>query len=218
MDYFVLNEQSSCNWQDKESALILEKTMLSLTHGGVILVPTDTVYGLAVSPIFGDAIKKIYSLKRRPQHAPLPIVIADKNQLNELGLLLSEHANMLISSRYMPGALSLILPVCFSKAPSWLSERKEVAVRIPDNDFLRCLIRKSGPLLMTSANQHGKDTPNNVKAILDQLSGCPDCVIDGGFIDTIPSTIVNCVDKEAVIERIGVVPHNTIERILYGTK
>ncbi len=96
----------------------------------------------------------------------------------------------------------------------WLAGREEVAIRIPNDERLLAVLRTTGPLLVTSANASGQDTPRNVGEILEQLHGAPDLAIDGGAIKTIPSTIVNCQFDPPRVEREGVIPTAQIEALL----
>ena len=123
---------------------------------------------------------------------------------------------MLLDSPLVPGALTLALGVDRQASPEWLQNREEIAIRIPDDRFLLQLINKVGPILATSANRHGNPTPNELAAILEQLAMPPDLAIDGGVIDTVPSTLVNCHSQPVKIEREGVISSATIDRILHA--
>ncbi len=87
-----------------------------------------------------------------------------------------------------------------------LKDTKEAAVRIPNDKCLLAVLRKIGPLLVTSANIHGSGTPENLTDVLEQLNGVPDLCVDGGVLHTIPSTLVNCRSIPPNIERIGAIP------------
>ncbi|MEM1214497.1 MAG: L-threonylcarbamoyladenylate synthase [Bacteroidota bacterium] len=173
-----------------------------LNEGGVVVVPTDTVYGLAASPRFPAAVQKIYDLKQRPARQHLPIMVADPLDLEQLGVDLNETANRLLASDWMPGPMTLVLGFDAEKVrPDWLADRSEIAVRIPDHHALREVLRATGPLLVTSANASGQATSAVVDEILPQLHGQPDHVTDGGRIHTVPSTLVNCRISPAEIIR-----------------
>jgi L-threonylcarbamoyladenylate synthase len=179
-----------------------------LLEGGVVLLPTDTVYGLAASPLFPEAVNRIYTLKSRPRKQNLPIMVSKTADMEVLGLDLNAAVQKILASSYVPGDISIVMG--FKEAPSvfWLEGRDEVAVRIPNHPELLAVLDKTGPLLVTSANKHGRpNTPTQVQEILDELNGVPECVVDGGIVENIPSTIINCRVTPPVIERNG--------RILY---
>lgn len=184
-----------------------------LLGGGVVLLPTDTVYGLAVHPTRDDAADRLFAMKRRPRGRNLPILAASAGDLKHLGVEITEPARRLIEA-FFPGPLSLALGVRAGAAPDWLAGRSEIAVRVPDDDELRSVLEITGPLRATSANLHEQDTPESVEEILAMLDGEPDLVIDGGLRQTVPSTLVNCNLPEPVVERVGAVSREQIEQVL----
>ncbi|MEP1209324.1 MAG: L-threonylcarbamoyladenylate synthase [Rhizobiaceae bacterium] len=186
-----------------------------MQQGGVLLLPTDTVYGLAVLPTMPNSVERLFAIKSRPGSVNLPIMVADAAQLDALGAMVSEAAKTLLDSDFVPGALTLVFGIDQQRAPDWLKHRNEIAVRIPDDRFLLQLIGHTGPILATSANRHGFDTPAVVDQILQQLELQPDLAIDGGSVATVPSTLVNCNVIPVKIERVGVIPADEIERVLH---
>jgi L-threonylcarbamoyladenylate synthase len=187
----------------------------ALRRGGVVLLPTDTVYGLAALPDNPEAINKIFTLKERPRDAALPIMVATADDLETLGLEITPAARRLLASRFVPGALTLVLGFGKSDRPMWLSGREEVGVRIPNDPLLLGILQQTGPLLVTSANRHGRKTPDNVPAILQELVGAPDLVLERGRGEEIPSTVVNCRRKPPLIERLGAVDPSEIEKLIH---
>ena len=195
--------------------MTVEEIAACLANGGVVLLPTDTVYGLAVSPTHEKSIDRLFALKRRPRTVNLPIMVASDAELEPLGFALSEPARRLLRSPLIPGSLTLALGFKSDYRPDWLSGRDEAAVRIPNHNQLLAVLRQTGPLLVTSANAHSADTPDNVAAILEQLDGAPDLAVDGGLLRTTASTLVNCRVDPPVIERLGVVPESEVLRYLH---
>lgn len=185
-----------------------------LNNDGVLLVPTDTVYGLAVKPESEIGIEKLFQLKCRPKSVNLPIMVHSPQAIEELGVELSDDAKKLLNSDLVPGALTLALGFKNQPTKEWLKGRDEIAVRIPDDKNLLNLLEKIGPLLVTSANKHGNKTPNNVEDILNDLNGKPDYVINDGVRNETPSSLVNCRLNPPVIEREGVIPSAVIQQIL----
>ena len=198
---------------------MLDKTneiVKTLNEGGVALIATDTVYGLAASPVNDKAVEKIYALKCRPRDMFLPVMVAELQDLELLGLDINTNARKLFKSDLVPGAITFVLGFKEDAVkPSWLATRDEIATRIPDNALLLSVLRKTGPLLVTSANRHGKPvTQARVKDILEELEGSPDLVIEDGEGKEVPSTIINCRRNPPVIERNGIIPIYIINNIL----
>lgn len=185
-----------------------------LTRGGVAVLPTDTVYGLAASPAHDAAIDRVFALKKRPRTRNLPVMTADAAQIASLGAIITPSAEKLLASRHVPGALTIAFGLDSARAPAWLAGREEVAVRIPDHALMRAVLALSGPLLVTSANAHGLATPESLADVLAQLDGAADVVVDGGVLSNTPSTLVNCRADPPVIERIGAIPEDVIRAVL----
>jgi len=169
-----------------------------LLTGGVVLLPTDTVYGLAVHPERDASITRLFAMKGRPRSVNLPVMISSRDDITALGGVVSRAAELLLESKYMPGPLTLAVGVSPSDLAPWLRGRVEFAVRMPDDERLLAILRTTGPLLVTSAN----------------LLSEPDLVIDDGNRDTVPSTLVNCRLVPPVVERVGAVLEEEIEAII----
>jgi L-threonylcarbamoyladenylate synthase len=188
----------------------------TLQRGGVVVVPTDTVYGLAARPEDSDAVQAVYRAKGRPSGMHLPVLAASLDQVRALGVDVTEAANAL-AARWWPGPLTLAFGFgAGSACPPWLAGRDEVAVRIPDHDFLRGLLRATGVLLVTSANPHGAPTARAVEDIVTSLGDSVDLIVDGGELDEVPSTLVNVRGEQAVVEREGVISRAEVEGVLAG--
>ncbi|WP_373815377.1 L-threonylcarbamoyladenylate synthase [Porphyromonas loveana] len=186
----------------------VQKVVDVLHAGGVVLLSTDTVYGLAALPTERKAVDKIYTLKGRPTSMNLPIMVAEVRDLIALGLDIDTNATKLFGSTLVPGAITFILGFkTIGIRPSWLERREEVAVRIPNNSLLLSVLKRTGPLLVTSANKHGSfHSPNKVSEILKELNGKPDLIIEDEEGKEIPSTIINCRHTPPLIERSGLIP------------
>jgi L-threonylcarbamoyladenylate synthase len=186
----------------------------TLRAGGIVLLPTDTVYGLAVHPEHGaDSLARLFAMKRRPLSRNLPIMVASPDQAEALGARVTGAARRLLAA-FSPGPLTLALGLDPERAPAWLAGRDEIAIRIPDDVFLLDVLRQAGPLLVTSANLHAQETPESMRQVLDQLDGEPDLAIDGGDRATVPSTLVNCNLPAPAVERVGAVPAEQIQKVL----
>lgn len=185
-----------------------------LLNDGVVLIPTDTVYGLICRPDSIDAIKMIFKMKQRPMTFNLPIIVADKEQAqNELPTKWIPEADIL-ASNFWPGALTIACGIRENNIP-WLKGRVEVGIRVPDFPLIQKMAKKLGPLFMTSANLHGVETSHTVQGAWRSLAFKPALTIDGGELSGAPSTLVNVNLPKPVVERNGSIPKEEIERILY---
>ena len=186
----------------------------ALRDGGVVVVPTDTVYGIAALPDIDGAAHRIYLAKGRPEHLHLPVLAASLDQVHGLGVEFNAAATTL-ATRWWPGPLTLVFGFsAASTRPQWLAGRDEVAIRIPQNDFLLALLRGTGPLLVTSANRHGAPTPLSAEEAGRQLAPHVDLAIDAGLLDSSPSTLVNVRSPVADVEREGAIPRSAVAEIL----
>ena len=194
---------------------LIEYSARVLLEDGVILSPTDTVYGLICMPTSDRAINKIFEMKERPVDRHLPIIVADWQQaVSELPIVWNQKAKKL-ADRFWPGALTLACGVS-NNTLKWLEGRTEVGIRVPDYVYIQRLAKKMGPLLMTSANKHGKITPHTLEGALDSLAYAPSLIIDGGLLSGSPSTLVNVNLSKPRVERVGSISITEIERILYN--
>jgi L-threonylcarbamoyladenylate synthase len=186
-----------------------------LQNGGVVVLPTDTVIGLAVSPKFNESVARLYAIKARPRAKHLAVMVETVDQIIELGAKISPSAKALLNSNLMPGALTLVLPITAETAPEWLLGRAEIAVRIPNHTGLLNLLKHSGPLLVTSANLSGEDTPETAQDAASRLTELPDICVSGHGASSLPSTIVQCSKDPIEILRQGAVSaadiHNALE-------
>jgi L-threonylcarbamoyladenylate synthase len=170
-----------------------------------VLLPTDTVLGLATLPNIQAGVDRLYALKDRPRAKALPIMVATSEQLADLGVSLTPTIEQALASPFVPGALTIAAEIDPQTCPDWLAGRREIAFRIPDAPLLLALLRQVGPLLVTSANRAGHPTPANATAVLAQLTDAPDLVVEGPAGADVASTLINCTQSPAVIERLGAI-------------
>ncbi len=193
-----------------EDAAALTEAAAVLRAGGVVVVPTDTVYGLAALPDAPRAVERIYLAKDRPDHLHLPVLAGSLDHVRRLGVEFTAAATTL-AARWWPGPLTLAFG--FSEQatrPPWLADRDEVAVRIPQNDFLLTLLGDTGVLVVTSANRHGEPTPVSAPEASRRLAPHVDLVIDAGTLESSPSTLVNVHTGRPEVEREGAIPRRAV--------
>jgi tRNA threonylcarbamoyl adenosine modification protein (Sua5/YciO/YrdC/YwlC family) len=178
----------------------------ALRAGLVVLIPTDTVYGLAVDPTRPGATDRLFRLKARPTDVPLPVLAADEVQAFGLAAEVPEVGRRL-AERFWPGGLTLVLRrrdgLGFDLGGT---DDATIGVRVPDDEIVRRLAREVGPLATTSANRHGQPTAATVEEVLAQLGVAADAlgaVVDDGPRTGLASTVVSCVSGRVDIRREG---------------
>jgi L-threonylcarbamoyladenylate synthase len=168
----------------------------------LVAFPTDTVYGLGTLAFDEVTVLKLYVAKERPPEKAIPILIADSTDLDLVARDVPPIAYRLMET-FWPGALTLVVPKQ-PHIPIEVSTTDTVAVRMPDLDLARNLMRLTGPLAVTSANRSAGPNPRTAQAVLDQLAGRINAIVDGGETPGgVPSTVVDCTQSMPVILREG---------------
>ena len=186
-----------------------------LGNGGVVAIPTETVYGLAAAVNNPSSLSKVFSVKGRPTTHPLISHLSSIEQLNEWATDISEDAKSLASACW-PGPLSILLKKSVN-LPYLVTGNRETAVfRVPAHQFARQLIDALHvPLAAPSANRFGKVSPTTAQHVLDDLGGDVDLIIDGGPCTIgVESTIVDFTCDPPQLLRPGGIPQEDIESIL----
>ena len=173
-----------------------------LKKGGLVALPTDTVYGIGALAFDGKAVESIYAAKERPAEKAIPILIAEIMDINKVASKISLTTRRL-AARFWPGPLTCVVPKK-PTLPEIVSATDTVGVRIPDQATTRILLRFTGPMAVTSANISGQPSPTTVGEVLAQLNGRIPLIIDGGKTPGgTPSTVVDCSTSELKIVREG---------------
>jgi L-threonylcarbamoyladenylate synthase len=163
-----------------------------LSDGGVIVIPTDTVYGIAARADIPSAIDRIFEIKQRPKDKPLAVLVADVSAARVLGVF-SEEA-LAAAEKGWPGPLTIVLPRRESAENIPLGgDPSTIGIRIPDHVFALDLLGRVGPLATTSANRSGESEPATVDEMAASLAGV-DLFLDAGPIIGKPSKVVSFVD------------------------
>lgn len=170
-----------------------------LSSGGVIVYPTETLYGLGVNPFDENAIHKVFNIKKRPLNLPISVAVSNIEMITKVAELNNESMN--ICKRFLPGPFTLILkkkPII----PNLLTSNKEtIGVRVPDQNFTLNLIQEFGPITSTSANIHGYDLPTNIEIAKKQLGEYVNLYIDRGESKyKSPSTIIDVENRKILRE------------------
>jgi L-threonylcarbamoyladenylate synthase len=185
------------------------RALALLKKGKLVAFPTDTVYGLGASAFNGQAIEEIYIAKSRPVEKSIPILIGEKQDLEQVAVEIPELARKL-ADRFWPGPLTLVVPKR-ADLPRQVSSTAAVGVRMPDHPFALNLLHRAGPMAVSSANLSGQDSPTTAEEVMDQLSGRISLILDGGRTPGgIPSTVVDCLGAEVAILREGPISRDQI--------
>lgn len=170
----------------------LEKAAELIKSGGLVAIPTETVYGLGADGLNPDAVKKIFEAKGRPQDNPLILHIHSSAQLRDYCRELPEEA-WLLAEHFWPGPLTMILPVRDCVPKTTTAGLDTVGVRCPDNAATREIIRLAGvPIAAPSANISGKPSTTTAAHVLHDMDGKIDAIVDGGPCRVgVESTIVD---------------------------
>lgn len=191
----------------------IKRALDYLKSGGLVAFPTDTVYGLGALAFNGMAVESIYIAKDRPVEKSIPVLIGDPEDLSGVVKEIPEIAAQLIN-RFWPGPLTLILPK-HPDLPLSVSSTGTVGVRLPDHEGARSLLRKAGPMAVTSANLSGRESPSSAEQVFDQLNGRISLILDGGKTPGgVPSTVVDCTGVEPMILREGPITLDAIRTSL----
>jgi len=182
----------------------IEKVVSALRDGGIVVYPTDTLYGMGCDALNVRAVEKICDLKGiNPQKSNLSIICNDLSAISEYARV--DTPTFKLMKRNLPGPFTFILPTT-SSLPKIYKNKKTVGIRIPDNPIIREIARVLGnPVLSTSVKDEGEEVEytTDPELIHEKWSDIVDVVIDGGFGGIEPSTVVDCTSDEPEIVRQG---------------
>lgn len=179
------------DWKNIVDESELNEIKKILDNDGVIIFPTDTVYGIACNCFSEKAIKKVFDIKKRPENKPINVLSNNLDKIKLVSKNISEKEEFLIN-KYMPGALTIILDKNEKVSDILTAGLDTIGVRIPKNNIsLRILENVSYPLATTSANISGDSAGIKISDFLKEFDGVVDAIIDGGETDLkVASTIV----------------------------
>ena len=193
----------------------IKKAISILKKGGVVAYPTDTVYGLGACMTDTAAVDRIFQVKGRPRGMALPVLLADKVQMESILTSVPLSARRL-ADEFFPGALTIILPKSNSVPDIITGGGRTVAFRIPDHRVPLALIKGLGkPIVGTSANLSGQPSALTAAEVQAQIGDKIDMVIDGGRCPGgIESTVIDLSGKKPVVRRQGAISIEKLRKIL----
>lgn len=186
--------------------------------GGLVVFPTETVYGLGADGLSADAVKKIFKAKGRPSDNPLILHVADFEMAEKIGEI--NPSARLIMEKFWPGPVTVIVKKKDIVPAEVTAGLDTVAIRMPENEIARALIAAAGvPVAAPSANLSGKPSPTAFRHAFDDMNGRVDMIIDGGDCDIgIESTVVDTTSTPPTVLRPGGITAEMLREILPDTE
>ena len=186
-----------------------------LRSGGIVALPTDTVYGVAVALSTPGGVERLFHVKHRPPDKGIMLLLDDADQAGEIGEM--GPAASALATALWPGGLTVVVPRRPDvELPAALTGgAPTIGLRVPDHDAPRALARGVGPLPTTSANVSGLPEARTADEILAQLGDSIDLILDGGVAHGGPaSTVVDCTGATPSVLRVGAVPLDRVAAVL----
>jgi L-threonylcarbamoyladenylate synthase len=184
-----------------------------LQGGGLVAFPTDTVYGLGVNIDNPAGIEALFQVKGRDRSKAIPILLGDLADLDKVAIEVGNTA-LRLAQRFWPGALTLVV-LRHASLPESLLPGPTAGVRMPNHPLTLALLRRTGPLAVTSANLSGEQSPSSAGEVSAQLGGRIALILDGGITPGgMPSTVVDCTGAELVILRQGPLSLHDLQMVL----
>jgi len=197
--------------QDNPSAEAINLAATVLRGGGIVVFPTETVYGIGASADSCIGPQEIIDIKARSKNKPLPWLVEDVKALESYGVEVPEYAHS-IAEKFWPGALTIVVKAADVVAPEFRDDRGTVALRCPDHEVVMELIQASGgPIITTSANTAGLPPAGSFDELEARIIASADLTLDGGETrHGVASTVVDCTGAEPVVTREGAITADAV--------
>ena len=185
----------------------VKETIKTIRNGGVVVCPTDTVYGILCDSTNREAVSRLFEIKKRPKNKPVPIFVKNLKAAKELVTINKSQEEFL--KKVWPGKTTVVLKLKTQakktgrKLKLYGTDKKTIALRIPNYQLVNILLEKTNlPLVGTSANISGKPATTRIKEVLKQLNSCPHLILDAGNLKASkPSTIIDLTGPEPKVLR-----------------
>jgi L-threonylcarbamoyladenylate synthase len=203
---------------ENPSAEVINLAATVLRDGGIVVFPTETVYGIGASAHSCFGPHEIFDIKVRPLEKPLPWLVEDDDALlDKYGVDVPEYAHNLAKA-FWPGALTLVVKASDVVGKDFRAEDGTVGLRSPDHEVVMELIQASGgPIIATSANTSGAPAPGAFVEVEERIIAAADVALDGGETEhKQASTVVDCTGAEPVIIREGAIPADAVMSAALG--
>ncbi len=202
-------------FNDDTCETVLPQVEQVLAAEGVVALPTETYYGLAVRPTQEAALRRLAAVKGRPPDKPILVLIGERDQLTQLVDSIPPAAAFLMDE-FWPGPLTLVFPAAAGLS-TWLTAGTgTIGVRLSPLSSLRRLLSRTGPLTGTSANRSAEPSIDNQHEIERRLGSALDLILDGGRTPGgLPSTLIDTRGRPRLV-RAGILPTDLIRMALEG--
>ena len=204
-----INMKNNLNYDNlKEPAQIIKK-------GGIVIFPTETVYGIGTNGLDENAIKKLYEVKQRPLNKPISLLVNNIEMVEKIAKNITEVEYKLME-KFFPGPLTIILEKRDIVPDILTSNTNTIGIRMPSGEIAKKLIEFAGvPIATSSSNISGKPSGTNITDIKKDFEGKVDCFIDNGESELgIPSTVIRIIDNIPHILRQGAISEEEIRKFI----
>ena len=182
----------------------MEHVAKILLHEGVGILPTDTLYGIVGLALSKKAVERIYRLRKRNPKKPLIILISSLKDLGLFNIKADVRTKKLLN-KFWPGEVSVILPCSLKKFAYLHRGTKTLAFRLPKKKSLIGLLKRTGPLVVPSANWEGYPPAKTIKEAKKYFGDKADFYVDAGKLDSLPSTLIKIENGRVILIRKGAV-------------
>ncbi|CAL4860432.1 L-threonylcarbamoyladenylate synthase [Microbacterium sp. MM2322] len=198
----------------------LRQARQAIGRGELIVMPTDTVYGVAADAFNASAVARLLAAKGRGRQSPPPVLVSGPDTMRALVAEVPEAVDRLVE-RFWPGGLTIVLPAQPSLRWDLGETRGTVAVRMPNDKFALELLEDTGPLAVSSANLTGKPAALEIEAAIQMLQDSVSVYLDGGLVDTgVASTIIDATglvgreSRPVTVLREGAISRSDLREVL----
>ena len=190
------------------------QAVAALQRGELVVLPTDTVYGVAADAFSPAAVERLLAAKGRGRDMPVPVLVGDARGLHGLAADVTEQMQALVEAHW-PGPLTIIVPAAPSLAWDLGDTRGTVAVRMPQHPVALDVLSSTGPLAVSSANRTGHPPPATADEAERQLGAAVSVYLEAGSSgDAVASTIVDLTGERPVVRRAGALPLEVLREVL----
>jgi len=198
---------------DKKYESVIQEAAAEIAAGNLIVYPTETVYGIGADIFNEVAVKNLFLAKRRPFDMALSVAVSDKKMMESIAVM-DDNADKLVKA-FLPGPLTLIIEKRPDVPDLVTASSKKVGIRIPDHPVAIEIVKKTGPIVATSANLHSHPDATDISSAVKDLGPSVSMYIDSGISKLKrPSTIVWIMNGEVEILRQGAITIKQIEDVL----